>query len=67
MRTVLRRYAEFVVAHPWMILLASLLVSAVMGAGAMRLRIDTDPEKALPANNHYIALDRKIRKEFGGP
>ena len=31
MRTFLRRYAEFVVAHAWLVLLASLLVSAVMG------------------------------------
>jgi uncharacterized protein len=66
MQALLRRYAQFVVAHPWMVLLASLLISVVMGAGAMRLRVDTDPEKALPSNNHYIALDRKIRKEFGG-
>jgi uncharacterized protein len=66
MQALLRRYAQFVVAHPWMVLLVSLLISAVMGVGATRLHVDTDPEKALPANNHYIALDRKIRKEFGG-
>ncbi len=66
MRTFLRRYAEFVVAHPWMVFLASLFLSAVLGAGTMRLSVDTDPENVVPENNHYIALDRKIRKEFGG-
>jgi len=66
MRKVLRKDAEFVVAHPWAVLVASLIVSAVMAAGTLRLSVDTAPENVVPGNNHYIALDRKIRKEFGG-
>ena len=43
MQTPLRRYAEFVVAHPWAVLVVSLLFSTLLGAGVTRLSVDTDP------------------------
>jgi hypothetical protein len=63
---MLMRYARFVVRHPRVILLASLLATAIVATGVGRLRIDLDPEQHLPADDPYIAIDRKIRAEFGG-
>ena len=62
----LRRYAEFVVRRAWMVLLLSLVATAVLAAGMSRLAVSLDPEQQLPPDNHYILVDRAIRKEFGG-
>ncbi len=66
MRAVLERYAEFIVRHAWLVLGSSLLLTALIASGMARLVVDLDMEKQLPADNPYVMLDRKIRKEFGG-
>ena len=66
MQTVLKRYAEFIAAHAWAVLLACLLATAIVASGMGRLVFNLDPEQQLPPDHPYIALDRKIRKEFGG-
>lgn len=66
MQAFLRKYSASVVAHPWWVLAGSLIASAVMASGMLRLGVDTNPENVVPAGNPYIVLDRKIRKEFGG-
>jgi len=62
----IRRYAEVVVRHPWIVLLISLAASVIMASGMRHLVVDLDPEKQLPPDNPYVVLDRQIRKEFGG-
>ncbi len=66
MQELLRRYAEFVVCRPWSVLGVALAATAIIAVGIGRLAVDLDPEKQLPADNPYIAVDRKIRKQFGG-
>ncbi len=66
MQELLRKWSQFVVRRAWLVLVASLVVSAVLAAGMLRLDIDLDTEKQLPADHPYIMLDHKIRKEFGG-
>lgn len=66
MQTWLRTYAEFVLRRSWIVLVASLLLSALIGAGIRELVVDLDMEKLLPDDHPYVALDRRIRKEFGG-
>jgi hypothetical protein len=66
MQAVLKRYAEFIAAHAWAVLLVCLLATAIVASGMGRLAFNLDPELQLPPDHPYIALDRKIRKEFGG-
>src|SRR5882724_4896439 len=66
MLDALRKYAEFVVRHAWLVLLASTLGAVALAAGASRLVVNLDPEAQLPADHPYIIIDRQIRKEFGG-
>jgi predicted RND superfamily exporter protein len=49
-----------------MVLVSSLIVSGIMASGMVRLVVDLDAEKLLPADNPHIVLDRRIRNEFGG-
>jgi uncharacterized protein len=66
MSDLLRRYAAFVVRHAWLVLIASVVASAIVASGMRTLQIDLDPEKQLPADHPYVVIDRQIRKEFGG-
>lgn len=66
MSEFLRRYTGFMVRHAWMVLALSLVATGIVAAGIGRLRVDLDPEQQLPADHPYVAVDRKIRKEFGG-
>ncbi len=66
MQDFLKRYAEFAVRRAWLVLAGSLVLSALVASGMSRLVVDLDTQKQLPADNPYIVLDQKIRKEFGG-
>lgn len=66
MSELLKRHAEWIVRHAWTVLVGALIVTAIIASGMSRLVVDLDPEKQLPTDDRYIALDRKIRKEFGG-
>jgi hypothetical protein len=66
MLELLRRYAEFVVRHAWVVLFASIVAGGALTAGTSRLVVNLDPEAQLPADHPYIVIDRQIRKEFGG-
>ena len=66
MLELLRRYADFVVRRAWVVLVVSLLASAVAASGMRQLAVQLDPEAQLPADHPYIVIDKKIRKEFGG-
>jgi predicted RND superfamily exporter protein len=66
MQTALKRYAEFIAAHAWAVLLACLLATAIVASGMSRLVFNLDPELQLPPDHPYIVLDREIRQEFGG-
>ena len=66
MQNALKAYSEFVTRHAWIVLFASLLASAVIASGMSRFTVDLDTEKWLPRDNRYVAIDRKIRQEFGG-
>ncbi len=63
---VLRRYAGLVVRRPWSVLVVSLAATAVVACGVARLAVDLDPERSLPADDPYVTVDRRVRKEFGG-
>jgi predicted RND superfamily exporter protein len=62
----LRRYADLVVRRPWSVLLVSLIATAAVASGIARLAVELDPERSLPADDPYVTVDRRVRKEFGG-
>ncbi len=66
MKEWLRGYARFVVRRAWIVLVGSLLASGLAAAGIRNLVVDLDMQKLLPADHPYVALDRRIRNEFGG-
>jgi len=61
-----RSYAGFVVRRPRVVVCASLIATAIIASGVHRLVVEVDQEMSLPADHPYIAIDRKIRAEFGG-
>ncbi len=62
----LERYASFLTRHAIVVLLVVGAVTAVLVIGIGRLRAEFDMEKSLPADHTYVAIDREIRREFGG-
>src|ERR1051325_2031013 len=66
MREIIRRYVAFVIRNPTRVLVAAVVTSVLLSLAAMRVTVDLDPEKLLPADHPYILLDRAIRNEFGG-
>ncbi|MGH7821374.1 MAG: MMPL family transporter, partial [Candidatus Binatia bacterium] len=66
MSQTLARHAAAVASHPWAVLAAAVAATATLASGAVHLRIDLDPELQLPAADPYVAVDARIREEFGG-
>src|SRR5262245_49187142 len=66
MPELLRVWAEYIVRHPWRVLLLSLLATSALASGASRLTVNLDLEEQLPADHPYVVVDRTIRKQFGG-
>lgn len=66
MAEFLKRYSQFVARRAWLVLIVTLTGTLLLSSGMSRLTVNLDPENELPADNPYIAVDRKIRAEFGG-
>ncbi|MFI5394309.1 MAG: RND family transporter [Candidatus Binatia bacterium] len=62
----LKRYAQFIARRAWVVLVACLVATAIIASGMGRLVVNLDPDQQVPPDHPYIAVDRKIRKEFGG-
>ena len=60
------RYARFLVRHAWTVLLAVVLVTAALGVGMRRLRVEFDIEASLPSAHPFVQIDHEIRRDFGG-
>ena len=66
MAELLERYSQFVSRHAWLVLAVTLAATLMLASGMGRLAVNLDPQQQLPPDNPYIAVDRKIRAEFGG-
>jgi hypothetical protein len=66
MPELLKRYAEFIVRHAWMVLAVALITTVAIAAGMLRLVVNLDSEQQLPGDHPYVVVDRKISREFGG-
>ncbi|WP_255989746.1 efflux RND transporter permease subunit [Chitinolyticbacter albus] len=61
----MHRFAQFVVRHPWWVLLAVLLVTVAMLAGASKLTMRTDFDSELPASDPIVQTDNRFKAVFG--
>ena len=66
MTAAFERYVRFVVRHRWAVLIAVLVFTGFVASGMTKLRTEFNVEKSLPANHHFVQVDKKIRATFGG-
>ncbi len=62
----MKRAVEFVVRHPWSVLLVTALVTAVFAVQMTRVRMVIDPKTILPQHHPYVQLNNVIEEVFGG-
>src|SRR5262245_56482083 len=61
----MERLAAWLVRHPRRVVVATLLVTAVMGAFAVRVRVQSSLENVLPTGDPEVAFYDEVRKLFG--
>src|SRR5262245_56185731 len=64
--TIFRRWGEFVVQHPRLLITAVLAVTVLLGLGVTRVRFSVREEDALPQGHPYIQTYNRINEQFGG-
>src|SRR3990170_2693006 len=62
----MKRAVEFVVRHPWWVLLLTALVTAGFGVQMTRVRMVIDPKTILPQHHPFVQLNNVIEDVFGG-
>jgi hypothetical protein len=60
-----RCYFAWVVAHPRLVLVCSVLVMLAAGSGLLRLRRDTSPDAFIPPRHPALAAKARVDAEFG--
>src|SRR5262249_60570987 len=64
--TAFRRWGDVVVRHPLPLCLGVLAVTALLGLGALRLRLSIREEDQLPQSHPYVQIYNRINDTFGG-
>jgi len=64
--SLFRRWGEFVVRHPVPLIAGVLAVVAVLGVGALRLRLNVREEDQLPQGHPFVQVYNRINQLFGG-
>src|SRR2546428_12635711 len=59
------RFARWLVCYPVVFVAANLLVTAVLGIFALRIRIESSLESVLPAGDPEIEYYTRVRATFG--
>ncbi len=62
----MRRAIEFVVRHPWWVLLATAALTGVFAVQMLKVRMVIDPKTILPQQHPYVQLNNVIEEVFGG-
>jgi predicted RND superfamily exporter protein len=61
----MERVAAWLVRHPRRVVAATLLVTAVLGIFAIRVRVQSSLESVLPAGDPAVAFYEEVRRRFG--
>ena len=59
-----RFFTEFSINHPWVIIIGVVLITAFFAAQLPNIKIDTDPENMLEANEPARVFDHEVKEEF---
>jgi predicted RND superfamily exporter protein len=62
----MRRAIEFVVRHPWGVLLVAAVLTGVFAVQMLKVRMVIDPKTILPQQHPYVQLNNVIEEVFGG-
>src|SRR6185295_13131018 len=66
MSSAFERYVRFVVRYRWAILAVVAVLTGLVASGMAKLRTEFNVEASLPANHHFVQVDKEIRATFGG-
>ncbi len=58
-------FAQWLTRHPWVVVAANLLLVAVLGASAVRIRVENSLESVLPAGDPAVEYYNRVRERFG--
>jgi len=61
----MKRYVELIIRFRWLVIAASLLITAAAAWQAQHLRIVIDPKTMLPQSHPYIATGLEVAEVFG--
>jgi len=61
----MERVAAWLVRHPRRVVAATLLLTAVLGSLAIRVRVQSSLESVLPAGDPAVAFYEEVRRRFG--
>ena len=59
-----RFFTEFAVNHPWKVILGVVLITAFFAAQLPDIKIDTDPENMLEADEPARVFDHQVKEDF---
>lgn len=62
---MLRRYIKLVCHYPWVFVALTTVVSAVLGAGLLGLRVEVDPDQQLPQDHPFVRAFHRAHDLFG--
>jgi predicted RND superfamily exporter protein len=58
-------FARWLVRYPWLVVISHLLVTALLGICAARIRIEGSLSSVLPADDPAVAYYEQVRAIFG--
>ncbi len=59
-----RFFTEFSINHPWAVIVGVILITAFFAAQLPNIKIDTDPENMLEANEPVRLFDQQTKEDF---
>lgn len=59
-----RGLTEFAIKQPWIVIGIAVLITAFFAMQFPKIKIDTDPENMLPANEPARVFDHQVKEEF---
>lgn len=62
---MMNSFARWMVRHPLLVIAANLLVTAILGLYALRIRVESSVASVLPVGDPEIEYYAKIRETFG--
>ena len=64
MRNVRKKLEEFSIDHPWIVIVTVAVITVFFAAQLPGIRIDTDPENMLEADEPARLFDHEVKEEF---